>query len=79
MYIFTIPALQDDTSLQNIIGTVLALDGMATFEFDIPERKLTLDTVAEPGDVTQALGVAGFTVESVEEVEGGLEAEGDPE
>lgn len=69
MYIFKIPALHDDTGVQNVIGAVLALDGTATFEFDIPERKLTLDTVAELGDLQHALAVSGYPVESVEETD----------
>lgn len=72
MHIFTIPTLHDDKAVQNIIGTVLALDGTATFEFDIPERKLTLDTVAELEDVRHALEVAGYPVESVEEAGGDI-------
>ncbi|MDY6983362.1 MAG: copper chaperone [Pseudomonadota bacterium] len=67
MYILTIPALHDDKAVQHVIGAVLALDGTATFEFDIPERKLSLDTVAELEDVRHALDVAGYPVESVDE------------
>lgn len=67
MYIFTIPTLHDDKAVQNVIGTVLALDGTATFEFDIPERKLTMDSVAELDDLKHALDVAGYPVESVDE------------
>ncbi|MGV3593462.1 MAG: hypothetical protein ACO1PZ_17395 [Gammaproteobacteria bacterium] len=71
MYILTVPALRDDSGAKDITGAVLALDGTATFAFDLASHKLNLVTLAELGDIRQALDAVGYPVEASEETSAG--------
>lgn len=71
MYILTVPALRDDSGAKDITGALLALDGTATFAFDLASHKLKLVTLAELGDIRQALDAVGYSVEAFEETSAG--------
>ena len=68
MYKLTVPAMSCGHCQKTITGAVLALDGNAVLNFDMPAHQVTLDTVAGLSEVKQALDVAGYPVEAVEEV-----------
>jgi len=71
MYQLTVPAMSCAHCQKTIISAVLALDGSATLNFDMNTHKVTLDTVADLSDVKDALDVAGYPVEAVEEKSAG--------
>lgn len=71
MYKLTVPAMSCGHCQKTITGAVLALDGNATLAFDMDAHQVTLDTVAELGEVKEALDGAGYPVEAVEEKDAG--------
>ena len=71
MYELTIPAMSCAHCQKTITSALLAIDGNATLNFDMPAHKVKLDTVAGLSEVKDALDGAGYPAEAAEEKSAG--------